>query len=62
MSGESVCTAFTPPSFLSTYIVWSRGWSKPVWNLSATIRNRYFGRSKVQAVWAFGSPFMFDSV
>ena len=27
-----VCTAFTPPSFLSTYMVCSSGWSKPVWN------------------------------
>ena len=39
-SRESVCTAFTPPSFLSTYIVCNSGWSKPVWNLLATIRNR----------------------
>ena len=51
---ESVCTAFTPPSFLSTYIVCSSGWSKPVWNLLATIRNRYSGRSKVLAVCVSG--------
>jgi hypothetical protein len=25
LSRDSVCTAFTPPSFLSTYIVWSSG-------------------------------------
>ena len=36
LSRDKVCTAFTPPSFLSTYIVCSKGWSKPVWNLLAT--------------------------
>ncbi len=41
MSRDSVCTALTPPSFLSTYIVCRSGWSKPVWNLLATIRKRY---------------------
>ena len=43
LSRESVWTAFTPPSFLSTYIVCRSGWSKPVWNLFATIRKRYSG-------------------
>ena len=62
LSRESVCTAFTPPSFLSTYIVWSSGWSKPVWNLLATIRKRYSGRSKVLAVCVSGKPFIPDSV
>jgi len=63
LSLESVCTAPTPPSFLSTYIVWSsNGWSKPVWNLLATMRNRYSGRSKVFAVCASGKPFIPDSV
>ena len=62
LSRDSVCTALTPPSFLSTYIVCSSGWSKPVWNLLATIRKRYSGRSKVLAVCASGKPFMPDSV
>ena len=35
---ESVWTAWTPANLLSTYIVWSRGWSKPVWYLFATTR------------------------
>ena len=62
MRRDSVCTAFTPPSFLSTYIVCSSGWSKPVWNLLATIRKRYSGCSKVLAVCASGKPFMPASV
>ena len=37
---ESVCTQATPLSFLSTYMASSFGWSKPVWNLLATIRKR----------------------
>ncbi len=36
LSRESVCTAVTPESFLSTYIAESSGWSNPVWNLLAT--------------------------
>ena len=36
LSRDSVCTAVTPESFLSTYIAESSGWSKPVWNLLAT--------------------------
>ena len=40
LSRDSVCTALTPPSFLSTYIVCRSGWSNPVWNLFATTRNR----------------------
>ncbi len=35
---ERVWTAASPTSVLSTYIVCSSGWSKPVWNFSATIR------------------------
>ena len=35
----SVWMHCTPPSFLSTNIVWSKGWSNPVWNLSATTKN-----------------------
>ena len=62
LSRESVCTAFTPPSFLSTYIVCSSGWSNPVWNLFATIRNRYSGPSNVLAVRVSGIPFMPASV
>ena len=50
-SRESVCTAFTPPSFLSTYIVCKSGWSNPVWNLLATMRKRYSGSSNILAVW-----------
>ena len=65
---ESVCTAFTPPSFLSTYIVCSSGWSKPVWNLLATTRKRYSGFSNSAAVcrslttWSCPAEFMLDSV
>ena len=62
LSRESVCTALTPPSFLSTYIVCSSGWSKPVWNLLATIRKRYSGRSNALAVCASGKPFIPASV
>lgn len=39
LSRDSVCTAFTPASFLSTYIVCSSGSSNPVWYFSATTRN-----------------------
>ena len=39
---DSVCTAVMPESFLSTYIAHSSGWSKPVWNLFATIMTRYW--------------------
>ena len=35
---DSVCTACTPSSRLSTYIACSSGWSKPVWYFSATSR------------------------
>ena len=41
LSRDSVCTAATPVSGLSTYIPHSSGWSKPVWYLSATTRIRY---------------------
>jgi hypothetical protein len=41
---------------LSTYIVCNSGWSKPVWNLLATIRKRYSERSKVFAVCDSGKP------
>ena len=34
---DRVCTHSTPPSFLSTYMAQSLGWSKPVWNFWATI-------------------------
>ena len=40
-SRESVCTAVTPERIRSTYIAHSRGWSKPVWNLLATIITLY---------------------
>ena len=40
-SRDSVCTAATPVSFLSTYIADSSGWSNPVWYLSATTSSRY---------------------
>jgi len=30
-----------PVSFLSIYIVWSSGWSNPVWYFSETTRTRY---------------------
>jgi hypothetical protein len=46
----------------STYIVCRSGWSKPVWNLLATIRNRYSTRSNVFAVCASGKPFIPGSV
>ena len=35
-SRDSVCTAFTPANFLSTYIATSSASLKPVWNLLAT--------------------------
>jgi hypothetical protein len=41
LSRDSVCTAATPVSGLSTYIAHSSGWSNPVWYLSATTRIRY---------------------
>lgn len=37
---ESGCTACTSASRLSTHIVCSKGWSKPVWYFSATINGR----------------------
>ena len=42
-------------SFLSTYIVVSSGWSKPVWYLSATTRIRYSGFGFVSAVRVVGT-------
>ena len=45
-SRESVCTALRPVSTLSTYIVCSSGWSKPVWNFSATISTWYSSRAE----------------
>ena len=43
LSRDRVCTAATPLSGLSTYIVVSSGWSKPVWYFSATTSIRYSG-------------------
>ena len=59
---DSVCTQATPLSFLSTYMATSLGWSKPVWNLLATIRKRYSSASKRSAVAASGKPFILASV
>jgi hypothetical protein len=46
LSRDSVCTALTPDSFLSTCIVCSRGWSKPVWYFSATTSTWYSSEAK----------------
>ena len=43
---ERVCTAWMPASRLSTYIVCSRGWSKPVWYFSATSSTWYSWAAK----------------
>ena len=59
---ESVWTAASPTSTLSTYIVCSSGWSKPVWNFSATISTPYSGVPNSSAVRLSGKPFMLDSV
>ena len=58
----SVCTAFRPVSTLSTYIVCSSGWSKPVWNFSATISTWYSSPPNRSAVSDSGKPFMPGSV
>ncbi len=59
-----VCTISTWLAiFLSTYMATSLGWSKPVWNLSATNITRYSGRSKAKrksCPWT--SEFMLCSV
>ena len=48
---------------LSTYIVWSSGWSKPVWNFSATISTWYVVGVEPLAPSALsGKPFIRDSV
>ena len=61
-SRDSVWTAFTPSSFLSTNIVCRSGWSNPVWNFSATTRIRYSSDPNRSAVCDSGNPFMFGSV
>ena len=38
LSRDRVCTAASPVRVLSTYMVYSCGWSKPVWYFSATTR------------------------
>ena len=49
LSRDSVCTAATPSSFLSTYMPHSSGWSNPVWNFSATTSSWYSSRSRAAA-------------
>ncbi len=61
-SRDSVCTAASPTSILSTYIVCSSGWSNPVWNFSATISSPYSGPANRSAVCDSGNPFMPCSV
>ena len=51
-SRDSVCTAATPVSGLSTYIAHSSGWSNPVWYFSATTNSRY---SRLPAAFGDGS-------
>jgi len=46
----------------STYIVCSNGWSKPVWNFSATISTWYSSVPKRSAVCDSGNLFMPGSV
>ena len=49
-------------SVLSTYIAYSLGWSKPVWNFSATTRIRCSGLANWSAVSASEKPFILASV
>ena len=62
LSRESVCTAVTPESFLSTYIAESSGWSKPVWNLLATSMILYVPPLNAAARSAPAPGFMLASV
>src|SRR4051794_23356033 len=55
LSRESVCTALTPSSFLSTYMVCSSGSSKPVWYFSATMSSCPSSWKRC-LVWASGKP------
>lgn len=62
LSLESVCTAFTPASFLSTYIVCSSGWSKPVWYFSATTSTWNSSPANRLGSCASPNPFIIASV
>ena len=60
----SVWMHCTPPNFLSTNMVWSKGWSNPVWNLSATTKNFWLGCLNSMAIplSLIPKPFIFSSV
>ena len=45
LSLDRVCTAASPVRVLSTYMAASLGWSKPVWNFSATTMICHLWRS-----------------
>ena len=62
LSRDRVCTALTPESFLSTYIVCSSGWSKPVWYFSATTSTWYSSEANRFGSWASPKPFISGSV
>ena len=55
---ESVCTAWSPASSLSTYIASSFGWSTPVCYFSATTSTFQPSRSKRRVNSLSGKPFI----
>src|SRR5690606_34624763 len=59
---DNACTQSTPCNFLSTYIVVSFGWSKPVRYLLATTNRRNSSSSKRSFVSVSGNPFKPASV
>ena len=62
LSRDRVCTALTPASFLSTYIVCSSGWSKPVWYFSATTSTWYSSEANRLGSLPSPKPFIIGSV
>ena len=62
LSLDRVCTAASPVRVLSTYMAASLGWSKPVWNFSATTMICHWSVSNRAAVWDSPKPLARDSV
>ena len=62
LSLDRACTAARPVRVLSTYMAASFGWSKPVWNFSATTMICHSSVSKRSAVCDSPKPLAFDSV